>query len=519
RRAHHHLSEPLNHPPRGLGHERALDPTLYDRAAQVRWILQLGVAVTFTLAMTLLANRLRRPIMRTVAVIWWWQLAVAVNLFLYFYFREVWAEHASVRFLGTFFLHVPQLVSAPLLRHAKRLIHDGDNVPAPSMRVLATWAVAGLITTILDYYAKIAYPEAEASLTFIVSRVIAATPYFYALWPTGPSKTFSGVREVRFTERAFNVAVGARGLSLVIDLVIRLTPWPASSASMLTAFVVTLNLMAVIVFGTMLLFVALEHERVLSLRQREELFAAKLRESQSQRLESLGRMATGVAHDFNNVLSVVVAATDIAKECADDPRVVGEELNAIEAAGRQGMALTRQLLDFARQRPPVMQRFAPHVAMQSLRPICERLLPDAVRFVCEISSTQTLAMDASQFEQVVMNLVVNARDAMPSGGLLTVALTDEHVGAAGNAAHASLVSGPYIRLTVRDTGSGIAPDVLPSIFDPFFTTKDASGGTGLGLATVQRITREHGGDAFVESRVGVGTTIDVWLTAGDGVIV
>jgi len=120
-------------------------------------------------------------------------------------------------------------------------------------------------------------------------------------------------------------------------------------------------------------------------------------------------------------------------------------------------------------------------------------------------------MDASQFEQVVMNLLVNARDAMDkTPGTVTVSLADAEVTDASSEQR-TLLPGRYIRLSVADTGSGIPADLLPSIFDPFVTTKEARGGTGLGLATVQDIARAQGGDAFVESTVGVGTTVTVWM--------
>jgi signal transduction histidine kinase len=491
-----------------------VNASIYDSAAQVRWILHLACAATFMVVMTLLANRLRRPIMRTLAVVWACQTIAAVNLFCYFYWRELFVDHASVRFLGGLALHVSSFVMAPLLRHARELVAHGETVAAPSTHALTRWAAFGFVTTVLDQTAKYLFPGAETVLTFVVSRVVSVFPYVYALWPAGADAPSAdgALRGSRFTGRALQVALGARVFALVIDFVVRVAPWPNGAAALLTAVTVLVNLSALVVFGTLLLFVALEHERAVSARQSAELYAVKLRESHSRRLESLGALAGGVAHDFNNILAVVVGASDSAREVADRPALLKAELEAISEAGRQGMALTRQLLNFARQKPTPIQPFDPVVVLQRIRPICERLLTSSRTLEVHVAPVPALRMDASQFEQVVLNLVVNARDAIEGTGSVVIAAAQETV-TRHNASATNLAVGQYVRLTVRDTGSGIAPDVLPRIFDPFVTTKEARGGTGLGLATVQRVARENGGDVFVESEVGVGTTIDVWLAA------
>lgn len=486
--------------------------SLYESAAQVRWILHLACAVTFMVVMTLLANRLRRPIMRTLTGVWILQALVAVNLFSYFYWRELFDEHAVVRFVGTLALHVSHFVMAPLLRHTRRLVAMGETVEAPSARTLTNWATIGLLTTVLDQTLKYVFPAAETSLTFIVSRVISAFPYVYALWPG----IGDAVRNAQmpggsgFTGRALRAALGARVVALMVDLLIRVTPWTSETAAALTGLIVAVNLSALVVFGTLLLFVALEHERAVTMRQSEEIYAAKLRESHSRRLESLGALAGGVAHDFNNILTVVVTASDAAREVSTEADQLKAELDAIDEASRQGMALTRQLLDFARHRPTSVERFDPAAVLQRMRPICERLLTASRQLELQVSAVPAVTMDASQFEQVLLNLVVNARDAIESTGTVTISASEEIV-SGDRAVTTNLATGTYVRVAVRDTGSGIPADVLPRIFDPFVTTKEARGGTGLGLATVQRIARAHGGDVFVESEVGVGTTVEVWI--------
>jgi signal transduction histidine kinase len=488
--------------------------TLYDSAAQVRWILHLACAVTFMVVMMLLANRLRRPIMRSLAFVWALQTVVAINLFSYFYWRELHVDFASVRFLGVLSLHVSHFVMAPLLRHTRQLVWRSDIVAPPARSALWRWAALGLFTTVLDQVAKALFPAADSTLTFVVSRLISVFPYLYALRPApvDAHSAYDAESDTGFTRLAFKVALGARVTALAIDLVVRVAPWPAETAALLTAVVVAVNLSALVLFGTLLLFVALEHERAVDAQQSQELYAAKLRESHSRRLESLGGLAGGVAHDFNNILTVVVGASDVAREVAHEPALLRAELDAIGEAGRQGMTLTRQLLDFARQKPAVVERFDPAVVLQRMRPICERVLTSSRRFALQVNAVPAVNMDASQIEQVVLNLVVNARDAIADTGEVVVAASTDVISRTAGTTNA-LSAGTYLRLEVRDTGCGIPPEVLPRIFDPFVTTKEARGGTGLGLATVQRIARENGGDVSVTSTVDVGTTIVVWLAA------
>jgi signal transduction histidine kinase len=488
--------------------------TLYESAAQVRWILHLACAATFMMVMTLLANRLRRPIMRTLASVWVLQTLVAVNLFSYFYWRELFDEHAAVRFVGVLALHVSHFVMAPLLLHTRRLVALGETVAAPTPRQLAMWSAVGLLTTVVDQSLKHLFPAAETGLTFIVSRVISAFPYVYALWPNAADapRGTEAMGESGFPGRALRIALAARVVALMVDLVFRIAPWTSETAAVLTGAVVAINLSALVLFGTLLLFVALEHERAVTMRQSAELYAAKLRDSQSQRLESLGALASGVAHDFNNILTVVVSASDAAREVSVAPDQLKAELDAIDEAGRQGIALTRQLLDFARHKPTSVESFDPATVLERMRPICERLLTSARTLDLRASALPSIAMDVSQFEQVMLNLVVNSRDAIESTGTVTITATEEKVSGTQGAT-TNLAAGRYVRIAVRDTGCGIPADVLPRIFDPFVTTKEAKGGTGLGLATVQRIARANGGDVFVDSTVGVGTTIEVWLYA------
>jgi CheY-like chemotaxis protein len=218
---------------------------------------------------------------------------------------------------------------------------------------------------------------------------------------------------------------------------------------------------------------------------------------QQQRMEALGRMAGGVAHDFNNLLTVIVGYSDLlaARLGADDPSY--GDVEAIRVAGQQAASFTEQLLTISKSRPGEQGTVDLGSAVRTLEPVLRRLVGDDIALVIDLGPpTAPIAIDAGQLEQVVLNLVVNARDAMPTGGV--VSISTYRATAADGA--------PLVGLTVRDSGVGMDAATLERCFDPFFTTKGRSKGTGLGLATVYGIVHHAGGEISVESAVGEGTS-------------
>jgi PAS domain S-box-containing protein len=224
------------------------------------------------------------------------------------------------------------------------------------------------------------------------------------------------------------------------------------------------------------------------------------------KLDSLGTLAGGIAHDFNNILTTISGNLELAGQHPEMPEAVGEKLAEVQQAALRARDLTQQLLTFSHDSTPVRQ-------ITDLRDI----ITDAVIFALSgagVSRELTLApdlwpaeVDAGQFAQLIQNLTLNAVQAMPGGGTL-------HVSADNATLHRTampLAPGPYVQITVRDEGEGIAPEVLPRIFDPFFTTREK--GTGLGLTTAFTIAQDHGGHLAVESRPGAGATFTVYLPA------
>ena len=233
---------------------------------------------------------------------------------------------------------------------------------------------------------------------------------------------------------------------------------------------------------------------------------------QSQKLEEIGRLAGGVAHDFNNILTVVIGFAELATEQLDPSSPVRRDIEEIQRAADSATSLTRQLLIFSRKSIVHPTVLALDVIVRRLDKMLRRLVGEHIEFVVRPESMSGhIRADAGQIEQVVLNLVVNARDAMPSGGTLTIQTDTVHVDDAFARMHAGASAGEYVRMTVTDTGQGMSADVQAQIFTPFFTTKGPGAGTGLGLATVYRIVQQAGGFITVDSTRGYGASFGIYL--------
>ncbi len=234
---------------------------------------------------------------------------------------------------------------------------------------------------------------------------------------------------------------------------------------------------------------------------------------QSQKMEAIGQLAGGIAHDFNNLLTAIISYTGFLLDgfSKDDHR--REDVVQIEKAAQRAGALTTQLLAFSRQQMTQPQEFAVHDLVEEMHPMLCRLLPANIIVDTRLFDPAGLVRaDRSQIEQVLLNLVVNARDAMPNGGRLTIEATEALLDESFRQVREGEASaGSYVSLAVRDTGTGITPDVQARMFEPFFTTKPAGTGTGLGLASVYGIVRQSDGCISVTSEVNHGTTFEVFL--------
>ncbi len=232
----------------------------------------------------------------------------------------------------------------------------------------------------------------------------------------------------------------------------------------------------------------------------------------SQRMDSIGQLAGGLSHDFNNILTSILGLSELALEKADLNDYTADKLRLIEKAGRQGSQMVSKLLSFARRSNFESLPFDLNSVINDTMGMLARLMPGQIQVVKRLREPLPLVEgDVGQMEQVIMNLAINARDAMPNGGELNVASDIVPLGPGDIDIEANVEPGQYVNITVSDTGEGIAAEHIPHIFEPFFTTKEKGKGTGLGLAMVYGIVKEHKGYITAESTPGRGTTLNVYM--------
>ena len=237
---------------------------------------------------------------------------------------------------------------------------------------------------------------------------------------------------------------------------------------------------------------------------------------QSQRMETIGRLAGGVAHDFNNLLTVIRGYCDLVVDRTSGDPVAQNQLSHIDRATGQATSLTRQLLAFSRRQVLQPKVFDLHALVLDAGSMLQRLLGDNIHLETQAApDTGSVKADPSQIEQVILNLVINARDAMPDGGTITIETGNVELDGAYVLEHLGARAGRYVMLAVSDTGTGIDQQALAHIFEPFFTTKELGKGTGLGLSMVYGIVKQSGGSIWVYSEKNRGTTFKVYLPRAD----
>jgi PAS domain S-box-containing protein len=238
---------------------------------------------------------------------------------------------------------------------------------------------------------------------------------------------------------------------------------------------------------------------------------------QAQRIEAIGTLSGGVAHDFNNILTVILGHTEVLQQALQSSPAEYDHLKSIDEASRRASNLTRQLLAFSRKQVLQPKVFNLNSLIVDLDKMLRRLIREDIEFRT-VTDPQLGAIraDPGQIEQAVMNLVLNARDAIKSGGKITIETANVTLDEDYARGHAGARPGPHVMLAVSDTGEGISPEILTHIFEPFFTTKELGRGTGLGLSTVYGIVKQSGGNIWVYSQPGRGTTFKIYLPRMEG---
>jgi PAS domain S-box-containing protein len=252
---------------------------------------------------------------------------------------------------------------------------------------------------------------------------------------------------------------------------------------------------------------------IVDITERKQL---ELQLQRAQRMEAVGRLAGGIAHDFNNLLTIVKGYTELALNRAGTPPTLRSDIQQIDSAAERASALVRQLLAFGRKQVLQPKTIDLNAVVNGLDKLLQRLLGEDIEMVLRSDApVGTVKADPVQIEQVIMNLVVNARDAMPTGGRLTVETANLELDAGYAMDHASVKAGSYVMLAVSDTGTGMDAQTQAHIFEPFYTTKASGRGTGLGLSTVYGIVKQSGGYIWVYSEPGQGSTFKVYLPRVD----
>jgi len=237
---------------------------------------------------------------------------------------------------------------------------------------------------------------------------------------------------------------------------------------------------------------------------------------QAQKMEAVGRLAGGVAHDFNNILGIIIACSELLRGRVDAHSESSQYLDNIKKAAERGASLTRQLLAFSRRQPVQPKILDLNERLKEVSKLLRPLMGDDVKIVVSPSSAPAIVeADAGQLDQIVLNLAVNARDAMPNGGKLILEVASQNFDDAFAEQHPPMTAGRYVMLAVSDNGCGMDQVTVSRIFEPFFTTKETGKGTGLGLATVYGIVKQGGGHIWVYSEPGHGTTFKIYLPCAD----
>jgi two-component system, cell cycle sensor histidine kinase and response regulator CckA len=233
---------------------------------------------------------------------------------------------------------------------------------------------------------------------------------------------------------------------------------------------------------------------------------------QAQKMEAVGRLAGGIAHDFNNLLAVIMGHSDLIRSALRKGDAMSHDVEQIRRASERAATLTRQLLAFSRRQFLQPQVIDVNTLVGNLATMLRRLIGEHVQLELRLDpQTGRVSADPGQLEQVIMNLAVNARDAMPQGGRLTLETGPADLEQSFVSAHPGSVAGGHVRLSIHDTGCGMGPEILSHLFEPFFTTKEPGRGTGLGLSTVYGIVKQHRGYIDVTSEPGRGTSFAVYL--------
>lgn len=473
-------------------------------AVALSWSLQSALLAGLCVTSAVLAITFRRPIMRTMTATFLASAVASVCVWVSLTSDDLGLPPGTGLACAALAIALGPGASGALIYHMVRIVAGRESGAWPHWGLSLLWSAGmGGASYVIVYFASVARDVPIAVIGAIGSVLAFSTFLAIGAYAWRIGRALPGRGNVF---RLFAAALASLGTRSIVNLVIAGVAVAAGGEPAFPPFATGVQVFLLAISGVLLLVAVLDEERTLAVQQAEQLRNAQLAIATSQRLESLGQMAGAVAHDFNNVLTVISVSTESARAAPGESHE--EELRDIHEAARRGQALTKQLIAFARSAPQSVVRFDAAARTRELGGLLDRMAGQQVDLEVRANGdAQPVEMDVTQFEQVLMNLVANGRDAATPGGHVRVEVgpaSDRPDGAPSD-------DQAFVRVTVMDNGTGIAPEVLSRIFEPFFSTKRAGEGSGLGLATCERIVRAAGGRIDVHSEPGKGTRFDVLL--------
>jgi len=472
-------------------------------------LLQAVVAVSFAAVQHGVSKHFDRPAMRALSTLWHLMAIAALVQIFSSWSGAVWNNRELSRALNSVVIAF-LAAGIPYVQSAT----DALGYPEPRARAVARHALAwgicvGAVHAIGVFGLGAAMPDLRV-VTVTYSRslklIVLSVPAVLA-WVT-----YTRAHQHRRALQLLAIGCSALTVRQVVGVALGLRVGMPDLPFAAVVAAIIVEVVAIMLYGVMSLLTNTAEEVAVAERKSHTLVQAEARLASSERMESLGRLAAGVAHDFNNVLQVIRLSAASVRPALTDPQD-REALTAVDTATTHGAALVSQLLTFARQQPQDPKRFDALDRIRSLTPLLQRVAGAHSNCRIEIASGMAvIVMDPAQFEQIAINLVTNARDAIDAGGRISVEL-DVVTLSDGDAARAGVASGDYARLVVADDGHGIPAEIRGQIFEPFFTTKQHAQGSGLGLAMVHGIVRRAGGNVTLETTPGAGTRFEVYVPA------
>ncbi len=481
----------------------------FDRINLGSTLLQCAVVLGFAAAQEGVSRHFGRAAMRAMAIFWrLFALSAVLNIFSS-WSGAVWNNRELSRAFTTCL--VALLAAAiPYARNAFAALADPERPEQPAAAAALRWAFGALLVHAVGVFGSAAlFPDTRVipvTISRALQLLVLAVPAVLAwrAWRASPRHPAA----LHLLTIGFAALALRQALAVVLGLRVGMPDLPFAAVLLF----VTIDVLAILATGVCTLLASTAEELALVNAQSLELTRARERVLVAERMESLGRMAAGVAHDMNNVLQVLSLSWDGLRSSAsrkDDPQLTEE----VDSAMSHGRSLVSQLLTFARARPTQAVHFDPSERLRALAAMLRVMAGPAIELTVSGSSgSASLCMDPAQFEQIVINLVANARDAVQAGGRIALSLDLVSI-TLGTSPATNLKPGEYVRLLVQDTGTGIPDDIRERIFEPFFTTKPSGRGTGLGLATVHGIARQAAGDVRLQSTPDSGTSFEVFLPA------